>query len=100
VTSFLNSMPGSQTAAGAGVTGILSSVASTNAAAGVPQNAVVPMAPEPASILLASQFMLHGALYQSMMALADAVLGMHSGTLVANDAAYVATDAGNMVGLA
>lgn len=95
--SFLTTLPGEMESAATGLAGVGSTVVAANAAAAAPLNGVVPMAAEPASMLVAALFQTHGLLYQAMQGVGSAFHSMHVATLLTSAGTYAADEVANAV---
>jgi hypothetical protein len=92
---FVTTIPGDMESATAALAAIGATVAAANAGAAPAQNAVVPSAPEPASVLFAAYLLGHGVLYQGTQAAGSAVHAMHVATLGTSAGSYAASEVAN-----
>jgi hypothetical protein len=97
--SFITTMPEEMVASSAGLSGIGAVVGAANASAAPMLNAVVPPAPEPASILLSAQFMVHAGMHQVMQGIGSAMHAMFIETLSTSAASYGASEASNLIAM-
>jgi hypothetical protein len=85
------------TAAAGNLSGIGSAMAASNAAAAAPTIGVVPAAADEVSVLTATQFAAHAAMYQAVCAQAAAVHDPFVNTLATSAGSYAATEAVNAI---
>ncbi|KPN49572.1 PE family protein [Mycobacterium intracellulare subsp. chimaera] len=96
---FVEALPAGIDEAASGLSGLGATVAAGNAAAAAPVMGVVPPAPEPASVLLAAAFGVHGGVYQVTQAIGSVVHAMFVSTMGISSADYAATEALNTVAM-
>jgi hypothetical protein len=95
--SFVTTQPEALTAAAGSLLGIGSALAAQNAGAAAPTAGLVPAAADEVSLLTATQFAAHAAMYQAVSAQAQAIHERFVYTLGASAASYAATEAANAV---
>ncbi len=93
--SFLNTEPETLAATAETLRGLGAAMTAETAAAAAPTTGVAPPAADEVSVLAATQFGLHGQLYQSVAAQAAAVHQMLVATLSGNAGAYTEAEATN-----
>ncbi|MGH3634464.1 PE family protein [Mycobacterium sp.] len=95
--SFVTAQPEALTAAAGNLQGIGSAMAAQNAAAATPTSGVVPAAADEVSVLTATQFAAHAAMYQAVSAQAEAIHEMFVQTLGTSAGSYAATEVANAI---
>ncbi|MEZ0367429.1 PE family protein [Mycobacterium sp. pUA109] len=93
--SFVTTQPEALAAAANSLSGIGSTLAARNAAAGAPTTGVVPPAADEVSVLTAARFAAQAQMYQQVSAQAAAVHEQFVATLNGSASTYAATEAAN-----
>ncbi|WP_068188405.1 PE family protein [Mycobacterium sp. UM_CSW] len=95
--SFVTTQPEALAAAAADLQSLTVALSAQNAAAAAPTTGVVPAAADEVSVLTATQFAAHGAMYQAVGAQAQPIHQLFASTLASSSGAYAATEAANAV---
>jgi hypothetical protein len=93
--SYVCTRPEMVIAAAANLQSIGSTMAAENAAAAAPTTGVIPAAADEVSLLTATQFAQHAAMYQAVSAQAAAIHEMFVTTLSGSATSYATTEAAN-----
>ncbi|MEO8813731.1 MAG: PE family protein [Mycobacterium sp.] len=93
--SFVTAQPEALSAAASSLNGVGSALNAQNASTAAPTTGVAPAAADEVSMLTATQFAAHAAMYQQVSAQAAAIHEMFVATLNSSANSYAAAEAAN-----